>query len=264
MCGQTDHVEGECPQRTQRSTSGKGRSHGSVGFANCTAWANSVSVIGMSADTEFCLQRSMAAFASVSMDDFLGYGIWDTGATGTMAGLDGMQELLQAYERMPPTSSWARRETSPSRSPMERNESVFTCVFPRYFEGADGEINCLGLSFAVFDRSSPILLGMDVASSMDVIIDTKKGTVYSRLLVRYLPTMRMPTGHLAWDLRPTEEDVRARHRTGRVFEKDLAGGVIASRGSGYKSAASCAPSAGSGTRMVPPLKNAPGGPMMRK
>lgn len=97
-----------------------------------------------------------------------------------------------------------------------------TCMFPRHFEGLGGlddDISSLGLSFAACDRSSPIMLGMDVASSMDLIIDTTRGTAYSRLLGRYLPTMRMPTGHLTWDLRPTEEYVRARQRTRCVFER---------------------------------------------
>lgn len=39
-----------------------------------------------------------------------------------------------------------------------------------------------GLSLAVFDRSSPILLGMDVASALDVVIDITRVTLYSRLL----------------------------------------------------------------------------------
>lgn len=141
-----------------------------------------------------------------------------------MAGLNGMQKLINAYRRMHGQADDVIVDTKRSLTFMfangEKNESVSTYVFPRYFEGDDENVTTACLSFAVFDKSSPILLGMDVAAALDVIIDTTKGTVFSRLLGRLLPTMRMPTGHLAWDLRPTDEDVSARHRTGRVFDKD--------------------------------------------
>lgn len=65
-----------------------------VGYSSLTC------LVGLSADIDQSIRRSMAAFASFNMDEFLCYGIWDTGATGTMAGLDGMQELVNAYQRM--------------------------------------------------------------------------------------------------------------------------------------------------------------------
>lgn len=40
----------------------------------------------------------MAAFASFNIDEFLCYGIWDTGATGAMAGLGGMLELFNSSD----------------------------------------------------------------------------------------------------------------------------------------------------------------------
>lgn len=189
VCGQTDHAAGECPQRTHRMNTGKGRSHGSVGYAAFTGWANSVCLVGLSAESDLNLSRSMTAFAPCSMGEFLGYGIWVTGATGTMAGLDGMQELLHFYKKMHVRASDiivdTSRNTTLTFANGEKNESVSTCVFPRYFEGPGDQIDSLGLSFAVLDKSRPILLGTDVASSMDVIIDTTQGTVYSRLLGRF-------------------------------------------------------------------------------
>lgn len=64
VCGQTDHLAGDCPQYAQRSASGKGRSYGSVGYAAFTGWATSINLSGMSAETELNLSRSMTAFAS--------------------------------------------------------------------------------------------------------------------------------------------------------------------------------------------------------
>lgn len=166
VCGQTDHLAGDCQQSAQRSASGKRGSHGSVGYAAFSGWVNCVHLIGMSSDTELNLSRSLTAFASSSMDEFLGYGIWDTGATGTMAGLDGMPELL-SYEKMHGQAGGVivdlARNITLTFANSEQNESVSTCVLPRYFEGPDDEISSLGRSFAVFDRSSPILLGVDVA-----------------------------------------------------------------------------------------------------
>lgn len=105
-----------------------------------------------------------------------------------------------------------------------------TCVFLR-------SVTSVGLSSAVFDRSSPILLGMDMAPARDAVIDTTRGTVYARLLGQPLPTMRMSTGHLAWDLRPMDEDVSSRQVNGRV--SDDVGATVSSVGAKYLASVEC-------------------------
>lgn len=166
------------------------------------------------------------------------YGIWETGAMGAMAGLYGMQELFHAYEKK--HGQFNDVMVEPSRTITftfangEKNDDVSTCVFLRYFEGASDDANSCGLSFAVFDRSRQILLGMEVASAMRLVSDMTGGyIVYSRPPGRHLPTMCMPTGHSAWDLRPMDEDVRARQRARHAFAKDSA----ASGMSDYKASA---------------------------
>jgi len=91
----------------------------------------------------------------------------------------------------------------------ERSASVLK--FTRWFRPRDGMKGIeLGLSFAVFDRRSPILLGLDLIMGLGISIDFKRKKVYSMLLGRYLPTTVLPTGHLAWDLRPVAEDYEGR------------------------------------------------------
>lgn len=56
VCGQADHNSAECPQRSQRDPSGKGRSHGSVGYTSFTGWATSACLISLSSGTELSVQ----------------------------------------------------------------------------------------------------------------------------------------------------------------------------------------------------------------
>ena len=57
--------------------------------------------------------------------------------------------------------------------------------------------------FSCFDygQRSPTLLGLDVVCALGAIPDVEAGTVYSKKLKAYLPTVKLPSGHLAWDLR---------------------------------------------------------------
>ena len=147
----------------------------------------------------------------------MGFGIWDTGATGSMGGANQLQTLVTFYTETHGSPDGIKVDTS-KQIPFTFADAHRACsrsafLLPRWFEAFDGKPACkVVLAFATFETNSPILVGLDLIQALQVKLDVMRGTAYSSVLQRFLPTIRLPSGHLAWDLRPTVADRRGREQ----------------------------------------------------
>ena len=148
----------------------------------------------------------MTAFANdgifgFSVEDCLGLGIWDGGASGSMTGVDQLvflQRLCQlAFPNDDMFESFPEHRVTFTFANGESEQSLgVTCYWHHVLNF------WIRFSFSVFDRPSPTLLGMDTQRELGIVIDSEAGTVWSRRFASYLPTVRLRSGHLALDLRP--------------------------------------------------------------
>ena len=148
----------------------------------------------MSAET--ILKLSVGAHAWVNEK----YGILDSGGTSTCASVDVIQSIADAWE------------------PLERYPDLEACDKTFIFAGGEhaksmtrawmpNEIFTDGIAVStVACESTPLLIGTDMLRYYGLVLDYGYNTVYSHRLKRDVPCTRLPSGHLAISMLPTEEN----------------------------------------------------------
>ena len=129
-----------------------------------------------------------------------------------MGGMCALEAVVEAFTELygPGTAELAVDATHHMNftfANRQQDSSVSSLVFSRYFEARKTlPASRIKISLAVFDKDSPVLLGLDLIGALGIVPDVNNRTVYASTLGRFLPIVRLPTGHLAWDLRPTRRE----------------------------------------------------------
>lgn len=187
-----------------------------VGFNCARAESHGVANVepAVVSTSAFMASPSCISYGVFNSQEFAGFGVWDSGATSSMGGVNGLQAILNAYWDVHDDGAGLavnkdiRLEFSFANG--ESDSSLSMLSLTRWMHTRTRSARAVTMSFAVFDRPSPILLGLDIIRALGVEIDFKNGRVFSPEHNIVFPTVILPSGHLAWDLRPNSDDATAR------------------------------------------------------
>ena len=200
ICRQPGHIAKECPTLgSEGSPQARKRALGS--FAGAKAGYAEAQVLMMMSeemipeddepeviDFEFAEAEALAA----GFDDAgNSVGIWDCGATRSAGAAELLQpvfeEALQSYKDVSLEQSRVRFTFAGGEQ--SEAQSLLSLPLP-VLEG-----HCLQVH-PVPNPHTPILLGLDNLRKFQMVLDFGNDTCYSKVLQRYLPTIRLQSGHL--------------------------------------------------------------------
>ena len=183
LCG-ADHLARDCPRNGKGPGKGKSGGSGLVGFA-------------LMAITD------ESALATSLLDDYAGFGIWDIGATSSMSGIQGLEAIRASHLDRFGKADFQIDSCEDNQLNFTFADGGGSKAMSKVSFGHPMLGTKIKFLFSCFDygQRSPTLLGLDVVRALGAIPDVEAGTVYSKKLKAYLPTVKLPSGHLAWDLR---------------------------------------------------------------
>ena len=191
ICRQPGHIARDCPNRgAEGSDQARKRALGSyVGYLEAQGFAVSA------ADEEAeVLEFDVASLNSASTSPV---GIWDCGATMSAGCALKLQPVFDAASA---SEHYERVDLEPAMVRFTFAGGEQACSETRLKVPLGilvGE--CLSIH-SVPNSSTPILLGLDNLRHFQMVLDFEADTVYSKRLGRYLPTVRLPSGHLGLQL----------------------------------------------------------------
>ena len=200
LCGSKDHRAQNCPHRGQAgSGAARKRAFGSfvamLTDAQGENWPENISVVSGDWEPIDAPPPPLDEYAAFDMAEVRGIGLLDGGATKSVGAFEEIQPLVDEARA-------AGLEVALTRSPME-----FT------FAGGEQTNSAIsvGLPVPAFDENvislrsvvndhTPILLGLDTLRRYGIVVDYYTDRVYSHVLERLIPSVRLPSGHLGVDL----------------------------------------------------------------
>ena len=208
-CGQAGHYSRDCPNNGGKgSHQSKSRALGAFTGAcfvpmtllTCITIAHSFSLTPSDVYHSRQLYGADTAFGNFGLDQCQGVGLWDCGATLSMAGADSLDIVQQSFIDVYGHANDFEVDTDRNidftfANGEENKSSSFVRVWKRFLR------HRIRLGFAVFPRPAPILLGLDVIKTLQITFDFSHLTVYSGVLGCYMPVFILPSGHLGWDLK---------------------------------------------------------------
>ena len=181
LCGQYGHRAAQCTNRTR-----DGQPSAKKPRPSPTTF---VGMVGPRGAGEDAVEDEFSGF---SMDSCRGLGLLDGGASTSVGGVSQLQVIQDALDQEAADVYPRRKHFQFAGGDETWGETCFRIRLP----GLDD----LELSICVVDRPSPILLGIDMLTSFGIVIDYEQDQVYSKRLGRVVPSVRLPSGHLALDL----------------------------------------------------------------
>ena len=127
-----------------------------------------------------------------------GLGLLDGGASKTVGGVDQIQIVVDEYAAK---GIYPRLEPSKvgfTYAGGEEADAYTKVLVPVEAFGGDLDVH------AVDSEKTPILIGVDMLTKYQLVLDYHKACVYSYLLDRYIPCVQLSSGHLSVPMGPLE------------------------------------------------------------
>ena len=200
LCREFGHIARDCPNRGNAGPpEQRKRAFGS--FAHCYMMGahdrgygrpSGAPELGNTAEDtqddgfplEFGSDSELVAF---NLDALKAYGIWDPGATRSCGGFPMVQDIVDHNDgallgESDVTFTFAGGDSSDAGS----------IVHLPHPDLSDGYVLHI-----LPNPRSPVLLGLDVIRYYGLVLDYYNNTVYSHRLKKYIPSVVLPSGHLA-------------------------------------------------------------------
>ena len=196
LCRQVGHRASECPNKGEPTAFSPGKgAFGTyaLGCAVFDALCYGATVEETEQDED---ENDIEDFVAFSIKSLEGFAILDGGDTKTVSGFMSLQPVADRYEGTTTETTdvgftFAGGETEAART----NICLPHAEFPQ-------EISV----DVVSNESTPFLIGLDVSREYGLVIDFHNNRVYSHILKRYLPCAFLPTGHLALEMMPCNNE----------------------------------------------------------
>ena len=195
LCRQVGHRASECPNKRKPTAFSPGkRAFGTyaLGYAVFDFPRHGATVEEIEQDQD---EEDIEDFVAISIKSLEGFAILDGGATKTVSGFMSVQPVADRFEGTTIETTGVGFTFAGGETEAASTKICIRAELPQ------------GISVSVVSNESlPFLVGLDVLREYGLVIDNHHNRVYSHILKRYLPCAILPTGHLAWEMLPSDSE----------------------------------------------------------